>query len=77
MKYLWIPALLLLAGCAHNTQYAKLDSAEWTALTCSGFSTWNECRREAQTICPNGFYTADHLENYSIQRREVSVACKS
>lgn len=69
--------LLLVSGCASQTQLAKIDSHEWTDLKCSGFLTWHECRQEARAICPNGFYTADYLENYTIQRREVSVACKS
>ncbi len=67
----------MLFGCAAHTQLAKIDSHEWTELTCSGFLTWNECRQEAQAICPHGFYTADHLENWLIQRRVVSVACKT
>ena len=69
--------LILVSGCASQTQLAKIDSHEWTDLKCSGFLTWNECRQEARAICPKGFYTADYLENYTIQRREVSVACKS
>lgn len=69
-------AFLMLAGCAQNSKLANLDSSEWTTLTCSGFSTWNECRQEALAICPKGFYISDKLENYTIQRREVSVACK-
>jgi hypothetical protein len=69
--------LIMLSGCASKSQLAKVDSHEWTELKCSGFLTWNECRREAQAICPNGFYAADYLENYTIQRREVSIACKS
>lgn len=68
---------MIVAGCAAHTQLAKIDSSEWTELTCSGFLTWNECRQEAQAICPHGFYTADHLENWLIQRRVVSVACKA
>jgi hypothetical protein len=69
--------LIMLSGCASKSQLAKVDSHEWTELKCSGFLTWNECRQEARAICPNGFYTADYLENYTIQRREVSIACKS
>lgn len=68
---------IMLFGCAAHTQLAKIDSHEWTELTCSGFLTWNECRQEAQAICPHGYYTADHLENWLIQRRVVSVACKT
>ena len=71
-----IMSLVLASGCASQTQLAKIESYEWTELKCSGFLTWNECRQEARTICPNGFYMADYLENYTIQRREVSVACK-
>jgi hypothetical protein len=67
----------LISGCASQTQLAKIDDHEWTELKCSGFLTWHECRQEARTICPNGFYIADQLENVTIQRREVSVACKS
>lgn len=77
MKNLLALMLLVLAsGCASQTQLAKIDEHEWTELKCSGFLTWNECRQEARAICPNGFYMADYLENYTIQRREVSVACK-
>jgi len=77
MKYIWMIALLSLLGCAQNTYYAKQNSAEWTELACSGFETWQDCRAEAQTICPNGFYIANQLENLLIQRRVVEVACKS
>jgi hypothetical protein len=77
MKHIAILTLLFLAGCAHQTQYAKSDSAEWTELTCSGIENWQNCRNEAQAICPHGFYTANHLENLLIQRRVVEVACKS
>ncbi len=76
-KLLALISLVLVSGCASQTQLAKIDSHEWTELKCSGFLTWNECRQEARAICPNGFYTSDYLENYTIQRREVSVACKS
>lgn len=68
---------LLITGCAQSSKISRADSHAWTTLTCSGFSTWNECRQQAKSICPNGFYTSDQLENYTIQRREVSVACKS
>ena len=67
----------LLTACASHTQFAKTDSQQWTELTCSGFLTWNECRQEAQAICPHGYHTADQLENWLIQRRVVSVACKA
>jgi hypothetical protein len=70
-------AALLLSSCASQTQLAKKDAQDWTELTCSGFSTWSDCRHEAQSICPRGFYTADSLENVLIQRRVVSVSCKS
>ena len=68
--------LVLFSGCASQAKLAKVDKSAWTDLKCSGFLTWNECRQEARAICPNGFYTADYLENYTIQRREISVACK-
>ena len=77
LQSILISTLVLISGCSQNSQLAKLDSHEWTTLTCSGFLTWNECRKEARTICPNGFYTADYFENYTIQRREISVACKA
>ena len=72
-----ITFVLLVSSCAAPTQLAKINSSEWTELTCSGFLTWNECRQEAQAMCPHGFYTADHLENWLIQRRVVSVACRA
>ena len=68
---------MLISGCAAHTQLAKLDSHEWTELTCSGIATWHDCQQEAQAMCPHGFYTADSLENLLIQRRVVSVACKA
>ena len=72
-----VTILATLCGCAQNSHLAKFESHEWTTLTCSGFSTWNDCRKEALAICPKGFYSADYLENYTIQRREISVACKA
>ena len=78
MKFLTTSiVLLLLSGCAQNSKVAKLDASNWTELKCSGFLTWHECRQEARALCPNGFYMADQLENVKIQRREVSIACKS
>jgi hypothetical protein len=71
-----LTSAMLLSGCAAQTQLAKVNQSEWTELTCSGFLTWNECRQAAQAKCPNGFYTADPIENWLIQRRVVSVACK-
>lgn len=68
---------ILVSACAGHTQLAKVNSHEWTELTCSGISTWHNCQQEAQAICPHGFYTADSLENLLIQRRVVSVACKA
>jgi hypothetical protein len=77
MKNLFALLLLVFASsCANQAQLAKIDAHEWIELKCSGFLTWNECRQEARAICPNGFYIADYLENYVIQRREVNVACK-
>ncbi len=71
-----LAVITLLAGCASQTQLAKVEPSQWTEITCSGFLTWNECRQEARAICPDGFYTSDSLENFTIQRRQVSVACK-
>ena len=77
MRKLLILILLVgLTACAHSEKVAKIEPHEFTELKCSGFLTWHDCRQEARAICPNGFYTADYLENYTIQRREVSVACK-
>ncbi len=67
---------LMLTSCAQTSQLAKIEPSDWTTLTCSGFLTWHECRKQALTLCPNGYYTSDYLENYTIQRREMSVACK-
>ena len=67
----------IFTACASHTQLAKTNAQQWTELTCSGFLTWNACRQEAQAMCPRGFYMADHLENWHIQRRVVSVACKA
>ena len=82
MKSLFIKSVFLivflnLTACAQNAKVAKIDASQWKELKCSGFLTWNACREEARAICPNGFYSADYFENYTIQRREVSVACKS
>ena len=74
---IWMLAVIvLLTACASHTHLSKKDLQHWTQLACSGFLTWNECRQQAQAMCPSGFYTADHLENWLIQRRVVSVACK-
>lgn len=74
---LTLALIFLLASCAHNPKYANIQPYEWTELTCSGFLTWANCRQEARALCPQGFYTADSYENIRIQRREVSVACKT
>ena len=76
LKILMLAVIILFTACASHTQLAKKDSQQWTQLACSGFLTWNECRQQAQAMCPRGFYTADYLENWLIQRRVVSVACK-
>ena len=76
LKILMLAVIILLTACASQTQLAKRDVQQWTQLACSGFLTWNECRQQAQAMCPRGYYTADHLENWLIQRRVVSVACK-
>jgi hypothetical protein len=72
-----LASLLLLSACAQNAKYAKLEPHEFTTLTCSGFLSWHDCRTEALSICPSGYYVADYLENYTIQRREISIACKT
>ena len=77
MKVIFLISLLTLSACASQTKLAKLGPNDWTELTCSGFKNWHDCRTEARGICPNGFYTADSLENLLIQRRVVEVACKS
>ena len=76
-KLMIVLACLILSACASQQKLAKIESHEWTELKCSGFLTWNECRQEARAICPNGFHMADNFENFTIQRREVSIACKS
>ena len=76
-KILTLVAIFLLVSCAQNPKYSNNQSHEWTELTCSGFLTWNDCRQEARTLCPHGFYIANSYENIRIQRREESVACKA
>lgn len=65
-----------ITACASQSQLAKIDNSQFTEISCSGFLTWHECRQEARAICPNGFLKADQFENITIQRREVSIACK-
>lgn len=78
MRKILLPLLIIIfSGCASKSQLSKIQPNQWTELKCSGFLTWNECRQQARAICPNGFYSADYFENYTIQRREISVACKS
>lgn len=86
MKYILILALALTTLTTNafaqdissqSTKMSKSEYKDWTTLTCSGFKTWQDCRTEARAICPSGFNTADQLENILIQRREVSIACKS
>lgn len=68
---------LALGACANQTKLAKIDAQNWTELKCSGIKSWHDCKTEAQAICPRGFYAANHLENWLIQRRVVEVACKT
>lgn len=74
--FLLLSISIFMMGCASQTQLAKLEAHEWTELTCSGFLTWNDCRQQARAICPKGFYMADQFENYAVQRRVMSIACK-
>ncbi len=82
MKYILMMALLFSASSwaqdanMHKTAMRMSSAKHWQTLTCSGFKTWQDCREQAKVTCPNGYYTADALENILIQRREVSVACK-
>ena len=82
MKYLLVLALSFAGDAFAEDTYTQHDkfsnaSTNWVTLTCSGFKTWQDCRTQARTICPSGFQIGDQLENILIQRREVSVACKS
>ena len=83
MKYLMITALIFsVSSWAQDSNLYKSSmnhssSETWKTLTCSGFKTWQDCRAQAKSNCPNGYYTADALENILIQRREVSIACKT
>ena len=75
---LFLLFLLTLSACASNPKYAPSQAqTNWSEITCSGFKTWHDCRQQARASCPNGFYTADSLENLLIQRRVVSIACKA
>jgi hypothetical protein len=73
-----IYAFCALGICACASKPVQLaNEKDWSEITCSGFKTWHDCRTQALEVCPNGFYTADSLENMLIQRRVVSIACKS
>lgn len=82
MKCLLITALIFSVSSwaqdsnLHKTSMSQSSSESWKTLTCSGFKTWQDCRTQAKASCPNGYVTADALENILIQRREVSIACK-
>jgi len=74
MKYLYMAiAMLLLAGCQTS---GVQDNRLWTRVKCSGASDWTECWRQAETMCPNGFDTANKEEDRSALKREVDIACK-
>lgn len=83
MKYFLTLALLFsIPGWSqdanlHQASMSQSTLKHWQTLTCSGFKTWQDCRVQAKASCPNGYYTADALENILIQRREVSIACKA
>ena len=73
----WILSVLLLSACASQNYKEKLNTADWSETKCSGIKSWNDCKIEAHTSCPNGFYVKDELENITIQRREMQFTCKS
>lgn len=88
VKYAQLTAVLTTIVLANQLSYAGevifknnhtdvANNKDWMTVTCSGFKTWQACRVQAQSACPKGFMMADQLENILIQRREVSVACKS
>lgn len=67
----------LMSGCAGPSHLAKIDEYAWAEYTCSGFKVWNDCKQEARSVCPEGFYVRNQLENITIQRRVFEAACKS
>lgn len=76
MKTFILCSVLLMTGCATQSQLAKIDDYAWSEYTCSGFKTWNDCKQAALAVCPRGFYVKNQFENITIQRREFEVACK-
>ena len=76
MKHLLsIVIILCLVACAANT-IKKVDTRVWVPLSCSGALQWDTCFREAQALCPKGFYIAKQNELRGSQSRTMEVACK-
>jgi len=69
--------LLLISGCAAQSQMTNIDESAWSEHTCSGIKSWNDCKQAALKACPQGFYIRNELENITIQRRVFEAACKA
>ena len=77
MKIWSLLAMCLLNACASQGYKQQLNTADWSQTKCSGIKSWHDCKAQAQTSCPSGFYVKDELENVTIQRREMQFACKA
>lgn len=74
--FLLIFLMLFLASCASTSKIAALQ-ANAATYKCSGILSWVNCQQQAAAVCGNGFVMLQEYENITIQRRELTVACKS
>lgn len=74
MKILAIVLVALsLYGC---DQITKPDTRTWESVSCSGFSGWVACKREASAACSKGYDIANQEENQVTQKRFMQYSCK-
>lgn len=74
--FLMMFLLMTLTACFKNTQYAKIPNEQWSDVSCNWFESWEDCKKAAKNLCPDGYYATNHMENYYTQTRTVSVACR-
>lgn len=77
MAKILLLVLISLTACVPHSQMRKTDQSEWKEISCSGIKSWQDCRTQAQRLCPSGYYKADEIENLTIQRRVMSISCKN
>lgn len=68
--------VVLMTGCAAPGIEKQQARSAWVTVTCSGFSGWGSCIRQAQNACRHGYDVANQEENPVTQMRSMQYACK-